>query len=276
MPGYILFFVLFLLAIAALPVVWRVSAQRAAARYQRALQRLDAEVRSGEIGADDASLPAEIKAVRRRLASGWTPVRGASPEILSRLAQFLQTAVVKPLVQGLHARGRGVRPRIRQALDAIEDIEFYAETPSLERTTVDLAAAVRGVAREYGKAFKVEVKLDLPEGPVPCRIDKAALQDAVYMILDNSGRHGAGAPVEVSLRTAGGAARITVRDSGEGFSDDALGRATEPFFSTVPGALGLGLTHARHLVRAHGGTLRVGNHAGGGAEVEARLLVGEE
>ena len=270
MLGFVLFFV----AVAALPVVWRVSGRRATARYQRALERLDADARSGKIGDGDTSLPAEIRTVRQRLASGWMPVRGASPEILSRLAQFLQTAVVKPLVQGLHARGRGVRPRIQQALDAIEDIEFYAETPELERMPVDLVDAVRGVAREYEKAFKVKVKLDLPGEPVPCRADLGALQDAVYTILSNGGRHGGGKPMEVSLRNAGGSARIVVRDAGDGFSNEALGRATEPFFSTVPGALGLGLTHARYVVQAHGGTLEVRNRGGGG-EVVVGLPVTE-
>lgn len=270
MLGYILFFG----AVAALPVVWRVSGQRAAARYQRALERLHAEVRSGNIEGDDNSLPAGIRAVRQRLASGWMPVRGASPEILSRLAQFLQLAVVKPLVQALHARGRGARPRIQQALDAIEDIEFYAETPELERASVDLVDAVQGVAREFQKAFKVEVKLDLPGEPVPCRADLAALQDAVYMILANAGRHGGGEPIRISLRNAAGSARIVVRDAGEGFPDEALGRATEPFFSTVPGALGLGLTHARYVVQTHGGTLEVRNRGGGG-EVVVGLPAGE-
>ena len=272
MLGYILFFV----AVAALPVVWRVSGQRMAARYRRALERLEAEVRSGGIEGGDTSLPVGIGTIRQRLATGWMPVRGASPEILARLAQFLQTAVVKPLVQALHARGRSVRPRIQQALDAIEDIEFYAETPELERASIDLAEAVRRVAGEYRKTFKVEVKLDLPGKPVPCRADLAALQDAVYMILANGGRHGGGEPMQVSLRNAGGSARIVVRDAGEGFSDEALARAAEPFFSTVPGALGLGLTHARYVVQAHGGTLEVRNRGGGGgAEVVVELPLGE-
>lgn len=266
-------YVLLFVAVAALPVVWRVSGQRTAARYRRALERLDAEVRSGKIEGDDTSLAAGIGTVRQRLATGWMPVRGASPEILSRLAQFLQTAVVKPLVQALHARGRGVRPRIQQALDAIEDIEFYAETPALERASIDLVEAVEGVAREFRKAFKVEVKLDLPGEPVPCRADLAAVQDAVYMILANGGRHGGGEPMQVSLRNAGSSARIVVRDAGEGFSDEALERATEPFFSTVPGALGLGLTHARHVVQTHGGALQVRNREGGG-EVVVGLPLG--
>ena len=182
--------------------------------------------------------------------------------------------MVKPLVQALHARGRGVRPRIQQALDAIEDIEFYAETPELERASVDLVEAVQGVAREYEKAFRIKVKLDLPGQPVPCRADLGALQDAVYMILANGGRHGGGEPMEVSLRNTGGAAQLVVRDSGEGFSDEALERAAAPFFSTVPGALGLGLTHARYVVQAHGGTLEVRNRGGGG-EVVVGLPVGE-
>lgn len=270
MLGYILFF----FAVAALPVVWRVSDRRTAARYRRALERLEAEVRSGKIEGGGTSLPAGIGTIRQRLATGWMPVRGASPEILSRLAQFLQTAVVKPLVQALHARGRGVRPRIQQALDAIEDIEFYAETPELERASIDLAEAVEGVAREFRKAFKVELKLDLPGEPVPCHADLAAVQDAVYMILANGGRHGGGEPMQVSLRNASGSARIVVRDAGEGFSDEALARAPEPFFTTVPGALGLGLTHARYVVQAHGGTLEVRNRGGGG-EVMVELPLGE-
>ena len=267
MLGYILFFV----ALAVVPLAWRVSSQRAVERYQRALARLEADLRSGEAGGGDAESPAEVEAVRRRLASAWMPVRGESPEILSRLAGFLQTAVVKSLVQALHARGRAIRPRIQQALDAIEDIEFYAETPVLQRSPADLRTAVESVAREYGKAFKVEVKLDLPGEPVSSRVDLDAVQDAVYAILDNGGRHGDRKPLEVSLRNAGSATRLTVRDGGEGFSDEALARATEPFFSTVPGSLGLGLTHARHVVQAHGGTLEVRNQVRGGGEVEVGL-----
>lgn len=271
MLGFILFFI----AVAALPVVWRASDRRAAARYRSALERLDAELRSGEIGGDGVSLPAEVRTVRERLASGWRPVRGESPRVLSQLAQFLQTAVVKPLVRSLHARGRGIRPHIQQALDAIEDIEFYAETPELQPTSADLSAVVEGVAREFQKVFKIEVTLDFPEEPVPCRIDADAVQDAVYMILANADRHGGGKPVEVALRNSGGAARITVRDSGEGFSEEALKQAAEPFFSTVSGSLGLGLTHARYLVQAHGGTLAVRNVERGGAEVEVSLPLGD-
>ena len=273
MLGYILF----LIAVAALPVAWRVSGRRAAERYRRALARLDAEVRSGKVGGGDSDSPAEVATIRRRLADGWMPARGESSEILSRLARFLQTAVVKPLVRALHARGRGVRPRIQQALDAIEDIEFYAETPVVEPTGADLGAAVDGVAREYAKTFKTEVKLDLPKDPPDeaptCRVDLNAVQDVVYLILANAGRHGNGKPLEVSLRRVGDTARLVVRDSGDGFSDEALARASEPFFSTVPGSLGLGLTHARHVVQAHGGTLALRNREGGGGEVEVVLPV---
>ena len=270
MLGYILF----LIAVASAFMAWRASGRRAAARYRSALERLDAELRSGKVGDDDDSeSPAEVAAIRRRLASRWMPVRGQSSETLPRLARFLQTAVVKPLVRALHARGRGTRPRIQQALDAIEDIEFYAETPALNRSPADLVEAVARVAREYGKTFKTEVKLDLPGESVSCHVDRDAVQDVVYLILANAGRHGDGKPLGVSLRRVGEAARLVVSDSGDGFSQEALARATEPFFSTVPGALGLGLAHARHVVQAHGGTLELRNREGGGGEVEVALPV---
>ncbi len=260
-------YILFALALAAVVVAWWVSGRRAAARYRRALRKLEADLRAGPVGAEgDRTAPAEVKAIRARLATAGTPVRAESNETLARLARFLRTAVVKPLVKALHARGRGVRPRIQQALDAIEDIEFFAEAPKVERTPGDLVAAVEGVAREYERAFKVEVRLDLPGAALPCRMDGDAVRDAVYMLLANAGLHGGGQPVDVSLRNPGKAARLVVRDSGDGFPEEALRRATEPFFSTVPGSLGLGLTHARQVIEAHGGTLTVGNHAGGGGE----------
>jgi two-component system C4-dicarboxylate transport sensor histidine kinase DctB len=56
-----------------------------------------------------------------------------------------------------------------------------------------------------------------------------------------------------------------VRDHGPGVSDDIRAHLFEPFNSTKPGGLGLGLAISRSIARRFGGDLTVENHTEGGA-----------
>lgn len=50
---------------------------------------------------------------------------------------------------------------------------------------------------------------------------------------------------------------IVVRDMGDGFEEKALSRAFEPFFSTRPAGLGLGLTVAEKVIEGHLGSIQI-------------------
>jgi signal transduction histidine kinase len=56
---------------------------------------------------------------------------------------------------------------------------------------------------------------------------------------------------------------ITFTDTGPGFSEAALARHTELFFSEKEGGMGIGLSVTSEILRAHGGELRVANTATG-------------
>jgi signal transduction histidine kinase len=66
-------------------------------------------------------------------------------------------------------------------------------------------------------------------------------------------------------------AEVTFTDTGKGFSNEALSRFSEFFFSEKEGGMGIGLSVASEIVKAHGGELRVANRAGGGACVTVTL-----
>ncbi|WP_221792932.1 cache domain-containing protein [Oceanobacter mangrovi] len=68
---------------------------------------------------------------------------------------------------------------------------------------------------------------------------------------------------------------IECRDTGDGFSDEALAKAFEPFFTTKPGQLnsGLGLSMVFGFVKQSGGYLALANQTGGGAAVVLLLPV---
>jgi signal transduction histidine kinase len=64
---------------------------------------------------------------------------------------------------------------------------------------------------------------------------------------------------------------VTFTDTGRGFSTEALSRCSEFFFSEKEGGMGIGLSVASEIVKAHGGELRVANRVEGGARVTVSL-----
>jgi two-component system sensor kinase FixL len=64
---------------------------------------------------------------------------------------------------------------------------------------------------------------------------------------------------------------ISIRDCGTGIPPALLGRLFEPFVTTKPEGLGLGLSISRTIVAAHGGRLWAENNADCGATVYCLL-----
>lgn len=96
--------------------------------------------------------------------------------------------------------------------------------------------------------------------------DPDRLTQALRNLLANARRAaGAAGWVGIDLREGSDCVRFTVRDSGPGLPPDLGERIFDPFVSGA-GSSGLGLSVARQIAQAHGGTLRGGNAASGGAE----------
>ena len=65
--------------------------------------------------------------------------------------------------------------------------------------------------------------------------------------------------------------KITVRDTGQGFSKKALSHLFTPFFTTKEGGSGLGLAIIKRIVEGLGGEIYGRNHPDGGAEITILL-----
>jgi two-component system phosphate regulon sensor histidine kinase PhoR len=75
--------------------------------------------------------------------------------------------------------------------------------------------------------------------------------------------------------------RLSVRDEGEGLSEEDSRRLFERFYRGDPsrarsarGGSGLGLAIVQQIAHAHGGRVQAGNHPQGGALLELVLPVG--
>jgi signal transduction histidine kinase len=78
--------------------------------------------------------------------------------------------------------------------------------------------------------------------------------------------------LRVATRTTpAGEVLVEVDDTGEGMKPEVLAHIFEPFFSTRPGSMGMGLSVCHAIVTSLGGTLRVESQPGVGTRATVTL-----
>jgi signal transduction histidine kinase len=126
--------------------------------------------------------------------------------------------------------------------------------------------------------FRLDVHL--PDAPVTLTADADALSQVLLNLLTNAGKYGGAEDrreITVALHNGDGRVRLSVADRGPGVPRGHERRIFEKFqrahntLASGTAGSGLGLTIARRLVEAHGGTLEYTARDGGGAEVTVTL-----
>ena len=106
--------------------------------------------------------------------------------------------------------------------------------------------------------------------------DAAQLQELLLQLVINGCEAMEDAPADsrsLVVTTAGGQGEVTVtvRNTGNAIAPDLLAQIFEPFVTTKPRRLGLGLAICRSIAAAHHGRLIAGDHPGGGAMLSLTL-----
>lgn len=149
----------------------------------------------------------------------------------------------------------------------------------LPKQTADLCAITAAAAERFRKQYPhIPFESTCPDVPVQRLVADTLLRRALDNLLDNAAGHGGGAPVALTLQVTPAAVTFEVCDQGPGMRPDDAERAFEPFFRADPsrskiGGLGLGLTLARRVVEAHGGTATLQSAPGEGTRVRLALPV---
>lgn len=90
------------------------------------------------------------------------------------------------------------------------------------------------------------------------------LQNAIHASVANESTRRPAVSIITDLYNGGPG--LTVRDSGRGIPGEHLDRIFDPFYTTKPDGLGVGLSISRSIVELHRGQLTAVNHPAGGAE----------
>jgi signal transduction histidine kinase len=140
-----------------------------------------------------------------------------------------------------------------------------------------LVLEVLDVGTQLAHATGVTVRLT---GSVPAVVggDAGDLRRALLNLVENAVKYTPdGGGVEVSLATEDGWAAVTVQDTGPGIEPGDVERVFRPFVrldaarARATGGAGLGLSIARSIVLAHGGSLGLESSPGAGSRFTIRL-----
>jgi PAS domain S-box-containing protein len=158
----------------------------------------------------------------------------------------------------------------------IQRVEEYVLIPRPIFQKEKMDELVEGVLQTFSKETAEKgVSLNLEtralKGEGDLFIDKDLIAKALFYILENSMEAVAppsvgkkGKVIKVTLFGDGENIGISISDKGEGILKKNQGRIFEPFYSTRPDRVGLGLTFAKKVVEEQGGSI----------EVESRLKKG--
>ncbi|MGK3983099.1 ATP-binding protein [Sorangium sp. So ce136] len=173
----------------------------------------------------------------------------------------------------------------RRAAKVIQRMRAMLRDGELDAAAVDLNALVREADRLMAGAALLAgatVRLELAPGLPRVEGDGAQLQQVLVHLLANALDAVARRPPEARLvvvrtRLADrGRVELSVADSGEGVPPADLERVFEPFFTSKPRGLGVGLAISRSIVEAHGGRLWAESSPGEGATLRCALPVLDE
>src|SRR5690606_11896914 len=108
------------------------------------------------------------------------------------------------------------------------------------------------------KPFRVEAQLgELPR----FSFDPTLIESSIYNLLLNAREAmESGGTIRVSTAREGDSVSITVTDEGPGVPADKLEDVFNPFYTTKPTGVGLGLAMVSKFVDSHGGAITIENN----------------
>jgi PAS domain S-box-containing protein len=151
-------------------------------------------------------------------------------------------------------------------LDDLLDVSRITHNKiELRRERIDLSAVVQNAVettRPMIDERHQQLKVRLPEAPLPIEADPIRLSQVFSNLLNNASKYSEdGGHVGLSCERRGADVVVSVRDDGMGITSEMLPRIFDLFSQAerglprAQGGLGIGLSLARGLVELHGGTL---------------------
>ena len=241
----------------------------------------------GELGRTFNSMAGRLEQAERQRRNMMSDVAHELRTPLSNIQGYVE-AIRDGLIEPTSATLESIHRQVLHLADLVEDLRVLALAEAGDLRLRIESHSVADVLREAVEPFRpraqagnvdlsLSVDPSLPDAPM----DRTRISQVVANLLENAIRHTPeGGSVALSAERGGpGMVRVTVSDTGEGIPPDDLPSVFDRFYRADPsrsratGGVGLGLTIARQLVEAHGGTISARSEPGSGAVFAFELPV---
>jgi signal transduction histidine kinase len=173
----------------------------------------------------------------------------------------------------------GLRESVEAAIATIRDLHDVARMGRLDPGPVQLGSVIQRAAeilrlRQPHDAPRIEVNTAVAR--LPPVLGTVSELSHLFLSLFFNAREAMskGGTINVVGTRSRDQVRVSVFDSGAGFSPEAQAHLFEPFFTTKgPGGTGLGLWLAQSTMRRFHGTIAVRNRRRGGAEIQLEFQI---
>ncbi len=221
----------------------------------------------------DAQRDAAWSEVARRLAheikNPLTPIQLSAERLQHKLSSRLSKEDAALLARATDT----IVNQVGAMKSMVNEFSEYARAPSVNLSKVNLNKLIEDVSGLYENA-NVNIQYDLAEGLPDVIGDATMLRQVLHNLVQNA----QDALVEtkdpmvvVSTVCDQGYVKLMVSDNGEGFPDQLLGHAYEPYVTTKAHGTGLGLAIVKKMVEEHAGHVVIENNADGGACITITL-----
>jgi signal transduction histidine kinase len=240
--------------------------------YQRhARRKANMESRRNLALAADANRRATVSAMTSSIAHDLRQPLGAILHNTAAAERLLGSGRATPAELGeILADIRMDNVRAREIIDRHSAM---LKRRDVERTPIDLQDVVReslALVVHDMRTRQIDLHVELPPGACWVIGDRVLLQQVLVNLLVNARDAMADTPpdrrrITIQVKQAETTFEMSVRDAGTGLVSAIDGRQFEPFVTTKPDGLGIGLTISRSIVEAHQGRLEARNNVDGGA-----------
>ncbi len=267
------------LRVVFLPVTGLLAFQLAKANR---LEARKSQATAAELARANEELVKAEAAVRRseRLAALGQLTAGLAHELRNPLGTIRASAEMLKKVSGADGGvGREMTEYITSEVDRANSLvtrflEFARPLP-LKPAVADVHEVIdRAVVQYERSADKPEVSVYKNYDPALPRVplDSEWMERVFYNLLRNAAEASpAGGAVTVKTRPVEGAVEVAVIDRGTGITPENRESIFNPFFTTKPSGVGLGLAIVSKIIDEHGGQILVESEPGEGAVFRVRL-----
>ena len=185
----------------------------------------------------------------------------ASAEMLNQETVLSKPQVVTEMASYIESEVDRMNGLITSFLNFARPLEIHATAANLQTVLVDLIRNQSPLAADRSVSLSIDVAPDSEQ----FQFDPSLLSIALSNLIQNAIQASPpGTTVKVISRRIGDGIEISVEDQGVGISPQNLENIFNPFFTTKPEGIGLGLAIVSKIVDEHGGKITTTSTVGQG------------